>query len=380
MTSTDSMTVAGEAGAADPLVRAADRIALYRRHANGRESEVLGRIADGLRAGGGTLVGTELASAYPAEALLPDPSRLTKAVRWVELIRDGALFAPVAVTWLRLSDALNAYQRAHSQLPFLTAWEDGVGGASTLSATAWDVARIVLGVILLTVVLHVLEARLERRAELREALARDLSEATWTVATYSAPSATANVSAAVLKNVSTQIAASGEQLRHQLSSAAGEISRAVESGPASPLGKALGDWQRAAQLLFEVASTLKSPQEMLDAALRLQEGVTAEMKRLNAELAVLVRTLHEATESSSAQAHSHRSVSDEVAAATRELGTALDVLNSRAEVFGEIVDRLRHIVSALDGEGPRRWDGRPFDADGYDGDYGYAGTPNRQEP
>lgn len=344
----------------DPFDAAARRLEHYRAHADSRGTEVITGVAGALRAGGGALTGTDLVSAYPPQSLLPDQPRLTWWIRVVELLRDGALFAPVAVTWLRLSDALNAYDRSHSQLPFLTAWQTGVGGTTTLSATAWDVARIVLLVIALTVLLHLLSGRLERRAELRDGLGRDLAHATWLVATYSPPERV-DVSARTLNRVSAQIARSSDQLNEGMSTAATHIAQAVATSPESPLGAALGEWRRTAQQLYSVALTLKAPQDTLDEAIRLQQDLSREMRGLGDRMENLVRKLHESTETNAAQAHSHRAVSDEVAQATRQLGTALTELNSRAEVFGEIVDRLRYMVAALDAEGVRHWDGRPFD-------------------
>ncbi|MEV8032362.1 hypothetical protein [Streptomyces sp. NPDC086182] len=345
----------------DQLARAATRLESYRRHCDTTGSGVLAGLAAELRQGGGSLMGTDLAVAYPAESLLSPSADSGLLVRTVELLRDVLLFAPVAFTWYRLSDALGAYRSSDSKDSFFTAWQNGIGDVPTLDATASDVTWIVLVVIALTALIHVVGRRADRRANLSDALTRDLASATLLVSVHTRAGDQTGVSVRTLNQIGTQIARSSDALQVGMSGAATAITQAMTTGPVAGLQTALDEWRRSTAQLAAVAQSLQAPQQTLDRITMLQTALGQQLQALGKRLESLVGELAEATSASREHAHSYSLVSDQVSAATSEVGTALTTLNDRAEVFGEIVDRLRYMIAALDGEGDRRWDGRAFD-------------------
>jgi hypothetical protein len=124
------------------------------------------------------LAGVDLAGAYAPERVLPEPRRrLRTALSLGEMIRDALVFVPVAYTWWKISDALEAFSSYRGGDPFLLAWQRGFvaadADASTrkvepLAQSAMTVASVIGLVILLTVVTHVGRGWYERQVVARQ--------------------------------------------------------------------------------------------------------------------------------------------------------------------------------------------------------------------
>src|SRR5258708_704018 len=119
------MTVQANEAEETALDAVADRLDTYLPRCGPTGASVVGGLTAELRKGGASLSGTDLATAYPAHSLLADPAGSGRLLRWVEILRDVLLFAPVAFTWFRLSEALDGYKRSGTTESFFTAWQDG---------------------------------------------------------------------------------------------------------------------------------------------------------------------------------------------------------------------------------------------------------------
>ncbi|NUT95511.1 MAG: hypothetical protein HOY78_26125 [Saccharothrix sp.] len=330
----------------------ADRFDTWSRYPEAA-ADVLTGLGEDLRAGGHALVGSPLVQAYPPEVLLPDLAR-PAWVGWIEVVRDLLVFVPVGFTWWRLSDALEAHEKANSTESFLLGWQRGFGGqVASLGSTAAFVAFTVLLIIGLTLAAHLLNHRsAASRTASRAALAQDLALATVLVGRVEV-AGEVQLTKRQVRDFAARIGASNSALVGALKDTGDTIAGAVRTGPGSHLHSALSEWTEAARALKDMGSALQAPAETLAALIALHETVVSDGRVLQGSLTSLVDQLDQATQRAEADAQSHREVAGEVARSAERLGESLDVFRERTESLSELVAQLRYALDRMD----HRYDG-----------------------
>jgi hypothetical protein len=349
MTQADSSAQLAEIG--NRLSRRA--VAARRRGVRGAGIDTLHLLADELRGDGHALAGCDLVTAYPPAVLLPDlaNSSFGRAVRWLEVIRDVLVFAPVALTWWQLRNALTAYQHAPEGTSFLLGWQQGFDGATwSLGTSALLVALVVGVVIALTLCVHLVEAGDERIRSLRrerDELGQDLTHATALLARQEHTQVD-RLPVRELSKVGSRITAATKHMVTALDEARTDITRAVATGPGSGLGAALAEWTSAAKELRRVSESWETPAETLTALSKLHEAVVADGERMRRGLDALVEQLNVAATAHQAEAQSNRVVASEVTRSVDLLGESLEAFTAHAESLSQLVSQLRYALDRLD--------------------------------
>lgn len=351
--------------ATEELTRTADRIRALgaRPRAAGTDTRVLDRIADDLAAGGVTLAGTDLVTAYPPEVLLPDAPlrRWHEAESWIGVVRDVLVFAPVALTWWRLRDALHAYDATRSEDPFLLGWARGFPEGSppapttvTLGTSAVHVTLLIVLVVALTLGLHTVQHLRERRLsheDERRELAGELALATFLLAAPAARPAGKPLDSAGADRLAAQILASTVNLETALRRTSEEIVNVLETGPASRIQTALDGWTRTVDELKSLIRSLTVPGELAQDLIRIRQQTAEDEAKLRAALDALVADLRHAHEITGREIHRHDLAVAAVRDLAQQLGSALQVFSERT---GNVVESTRgiwQVVDRLDGAG-----------------------------
>jgi hypothetical protein len=113
---------------------------------------------------------TDVLAVFPHSYAAQTPNRLLSLM---VLVRNVLVFAPVALTWLAISEATSAFaiyttKETGTVANFLQFWEDGYGYLDdkwTISHVAVLDFQLVLAVIILTLVTEIISNRTEDRAE-----------------------------------------------------------------------------------------------------------------------------------------------------------------------------------------------------------------------
>ncbi|MGW7005234.1 hypothetical protein ACWGCW_21115 [Streptomyces sp. NPDC054933] len=332
---------------------------------DGTDTRLLERLADDLDAGGAALAGSDLLTAYPPAVLLPDaPPRIWTALEgWVTVVRDVLVFAPIALTWWRLRDALTAYQRQNTQDTFLLAWARGFPEGSppgptttTLGSSAAQVTLLIVLVVLLTLLLHLVhrsqEVRLSRETE-RQQLATDLALATLLLSAPPTPSGKP-LDDRALRKLAVQLGTSTSQLESALLRASQEIVSVLETGPGSKLRTSLDAWTAAAAHLSQLAESLTVPGEMVQDLIRLRRETAEDGQRLRTALDALVTSLRQTQEATGQEIHRHDLAVASVRELARNLGEALLVFSQRTENLVDSTRSIWQVVDRLD-QHDRQW-------------------------
>jgi hypothetical protein len=364
-------TVPGpRSGAAPELADVADRLrALAERgRADGTDTRVLDRVVQDLEAGGATLAGSDLVTAYPPDVLLPDaPLKTWTAVEsWLGVLRDVLVFAPIALTWWRLRDALAAYDTQQSQDPFLLGWARGFPTGNppdrttvTLGTSAIHVTLLIVLVVALTLVLHMVQRSREKRLsrdDERQQLAAELTLATFLLATPAARPAGKPLDNRSADRLGAQLNASTEQLQSALRRASEEIVTVLESGPGSRMQTALDGWTKTVDELTKLVRTLTLPSELAQDLIRIRQETARDEERLRASLDALVTDLRGAQETAGQEIHRHDLAVASVRELARNLGESLVVFTERAENLVDSTRAIWELVDRLDPPPPYRSD------------------------
>ncbi len=310
-------------------------------------------LAEKLETRHADLAGVDLAGAYQPHLILPD--RLG-TFRWLlsalELLRDVLVFVPVAYTWLKIADALAAFEGYRGDEPFLLAWQQGFGGKVTpLSQSAQVIAGVVGVVLVLVVLTHMLRGAYERiLADRRRRLAALLAEATLLV-TGTLIAEAPGVSKIELMRVGARISDAAAALSEALSKTGTDIVTAVNTSPGSKLHEMFQQWTAAATELKELGTRLQGTQEIVSQLQATQAAVSKVSQEIGEEAQKLLKTIRDERETSRHEAHAHHELASEVSQSTQVLGKALEGLSQRAEQFNEMVIRLQFLVDRLDGDG-----------------------------
>lgn len=356
---TDPPSDPGLLTADERLLRISERFGRYAdeavKRARGTDTTgpvLLQRLADDLHpASGRPLAGTDLVTAYPAEALLPEPapSRVLEFVLfWTRLLRDILVFAPILVTWLKLHEALGAYGKAGSEASFLLGWQAGsfrpdhiargVQDFDPLSTTALWVVIIVAVVIVFAMAVNMCENRLDRpRFEAERAqITQDLALASHLLA---ASGTDDRPSYRDLRALVRQMESTVGGLIGRLSSTAEEIRAALENSTGQRIEEAIRTWIEKSEALERALASMQAPAETLEAFRALQDDIAAGQRELRAELEGLVRQVERATIATTDHADTVRHYQDaghelingsvtRLVAGTDRLGTALEQLEA----------------------------------------------------
>lgn len=364
-------TVPGpRSGAAPELADVADRLrALAERgRADGTDTRVLDRVVQDLEAGGATLTGSDLVTAYPPDVLLPDaPLKTWTAVEsWLGVLRDVLVFAPIALTWWRLRDALAAYDTQQSRDPFLLGWARGFPAGNpperttvTLGTSAIHVTLLIVLVVALTLVLHMVQRSREKRLsrdDERQQLAAELTLATFLLATPAARPAGKPLDNRSADRLGAQLNASTEQLQSALRRASEEIVTVLESGPGSRMQTALDGWTKTVDELTKLVRTLTLPSELAQDLIRIRQETARDEERLRASLDALVTDLRGAQETAGQEIHRHDLAVASVRELARNLGESLVVFTERAENLVDSTRAIWELVDRLDPPPPYRGD------------------------
>ncbi|NNN37601.1 hypothetical protein HLK59_46235 [Streptomyces sp. S3(2020)] len=342
----------GLGGVAGRIRAVADRA-----RADGTDTSVLDLLADDLDTGGVTLAGADLVVAYPPEVLLPDarPKRWPAVEGWLGVLRDVLVFVPIALTWWRLQDALDAYDDQKSTDPFLLGWARGFPKGDpaepttvTLGTSAVHVTLLVVLVVALTIGLHVLQTIREKqlsREEDRGRLATDLALATFLLAAPAARPAGRPLDNGSADRLAAQLLASTVNLESALRRTSEEIVTVLETGPGSRIQTALDGWTQSVDELTGLVRSLLPPNELARELIRVRELTAREGEQLRSTLDALVTDLRRVQETTGQEIHRH----DLAVAAVRELaqrlGDSLLVFTQRAD---NLVDSTRSMWQIVD--------------------------------
>ncbi|POM27807.1 hypothetical protein BTM25_22290 [Actinomadura rubteroloni] len=326
--------------------------------------DLLLRLADELDPSNGRLpAAIDLAAAYPAEALLPEPppSRgLERLVGWTRTLRDVLVFVPILITWWMLHEALGAYGDAGSQASFLLGWQAGsfdpdhirrgVQDFTPLSQTAWWVVLAVLVMIAVAVAVNAGENRLERpRYEAERAqIAQDLALAGHLIT----GNADIDVSYRELRAYVQAMESSVGALVDRLAGTAEEVRAALESTGGKRIEEAIQRWIDKASVLEDSLTALRVPAETIDAFRSLQADIAAGQRELRAELAALLKAVEDATLATADHADVTRHYQE---AGSKAMADTALRLSDAVRDLGDFVGESRTFVDYL----RRRDDGAP---------------------
>jgi hypothetical protein len=329
--------------------------------ADGTDTRVLDRVVGDLEAGGATLAGTDLVTAYPPGVLLPDaPAKnLATVESWLGVLRDVLVFAPIALTWWRLRDALNAYDSTKSQDPFLLGWARGFPEGSPperttvpLGTSAIHVTLLIGIVVALTLVVHMMQRRQDKRLsheDQRRELAHELALATFLLSTPAARPAGKPLDNRSAERLGAQLNASTQQLETALRRASEEIVTVMESGPGSRIQTALEGWTKTVDELTKLVRTLRLPSELAEDLIRIRQETARDEERLRASLDALVTDLRAAQETAGQEIHRHDLAVASVRELARNLGESLGVFTERTNI---LYDAARSVLEWIDRNEP----------------------------
>ncbi|MDQ0598162.1 hypothetical protein QF037_002507 [Streptomyces canus] len=345
--------------------------------ADGTDPLVLDLIADDLDTGGVTLAGTDLVVAYPPEVLLPDapPKRWSSVEGWLGVLRDVLVFAPIALTWWRLQDALDAYDAQQSTDPFLLGWARGFPHGTppepttvTLGTSAIHVTLFIVLVVALTLGLHILqnirEKQLSREAD-RGRLGTQLALATLLLAAPAARPAGKPLDNSSADRLAAQLLASSVNLETALRRTSEEIVTVLETGPGSRIQTSLDGWTQTVAELTQLVRSLIPPSELARELITIREQTAREGEQLRSALDALVTDLRRVQETTGQEIHRH----DLAVAAVRELaqrlGDSLMVFTERAENLVDSTHSMWQVVDRLESSNGHRRNADPPRGGGY---------------
>ncbi|WP_067795305.1 hypothetical protein [Actinomadura formosensis] len=358
----------------DRLLRISERFGGYAaealKRARGTDATgplLLRRLADDLHpASGKPLAGVDLVTAYPAEALLPEPapSRLLELLLfWARLLRDVLVFVPILVTWLKLHEALSAYGRAGSESSFLLGWQAGsfrpdhiargVQDFDPLSKTAWWVVLLVAAVIAFAIAVNACENRLDRsRYEAERAqITQDLALASHLLT--EAPGD--QVSYRDLRALIQRMEAGIGGLIGRLAGTAEEIRAALDTGTGRRIEEAIQVWIDKSEALERALASMQAPAETLEAFRALQDDIAAGQRELRGELNTLVSQVRQATLASTDHADTVRRYQEAdqelISGAVARLVAGTDRLSTALEHLEALVAESREFVAYARGAG-----------------------------
>ncbi|GIH10881.1 hypothetical protein Rhe02_89480 [Rhizocola hellebori] len=297
------------------------------RYAAGDGYTVLNELATALSGDRYGVVGVDLVAAYPPEVLLPDRDAALwhRLARFLGMVRDVLIFAPVAITWYYLWQALNSTGKPGES--FLDGWRSGFGGEVTsLGSAALTVAKLVLAVAATTFLVHLLEWMAEARSSLarqRAQLGKALARATLVLARRSGSDEGEQVSMADIRKLVGQLEASTNTLVQELH----RVSQTFDSGPNGAMTAALDKWSTAAAGLTAATASLRAPGEQLERFLTAQASMAAHEAAMRKAIEALVQQVQQATQASGIQAE--------------EQGVVAERINDLMKDFG---DRIREFL------------------------------------
>ncbi|RFS82253.1 hypothetical protein D0T12_28890 [Actinomadura spongiicola] len=353
--------------AADPLT-ADERLRLVSQRLDGyaakadrqaRDADATGpvllrRLARDLDpASGRALAGVDLVTAYPADALLPEPApsrALELVLFWARLLRDVLVFVPILITWLKLHEALSAYGKAGSESSFLLGWQagsfrrdhirQGVQDFDPLSTTAWWVVVTVTVVIVFAIAVNACENRLDRPRfeDERVRITQDLALATHLLAGTPDDQMSYRDVRGLVRRLETSVGG----LVDRLASTAEEIRAALETSTGKRIEEAVQAWIDKSAALERALEAMRAPAETLEAFRALQDDIAAGQRELRTELAALVTQVERAALAATDHADTVRHYQDSghelISGSVNRLVTSTDRL-------GVALDRLEDLVA-----------------------------------
>jgi methyl-accepting chemotaxis protein len=276
-------------------------------------------------------------------------------VRLLELLRDVLVFVPVLVTWWQLRYALLAYnnmvnvdQRDHTaSVSFLLGWIRGFDNQTwPLSRAALVVATVIALVIACTLIAHFWRGRIEAahsRVGDRAELGGLLVEGTLLLARIRRGEGS-TFSQADIESMVRGFYENSDRLTNALRETSGQITRSLESGPATRLEKAINEWSASARELREVGQSLKVPTQVMDTLRELERSLAASALQLTNGVSSLVTQLADHTDAAGQEAAAHIGMAREVSGMTAEVISAFDTFARRLEQLGNLVDELRTVI------------------------------------
>jgi methyl-accepting chemotaxis protein len=324
------------------------------RGADGSGPALLRRLADDLDpARGRALAGVDLVTAYPAEALLPDPapSRFLELVLfWARLLRDVLVFVPILVTWLRLQEALSAYGKAGSESSFLLGWqagsfrpdhvERGIHDFDPLSVTARWVVIALAVVIVFAIVVNACENRLDRpryEAE-RNQITQDLALASHLLGRTPDD----QLSYRDVRTLVGRMESSVGGLIGRLASTADEIRATLDDGTGKRIERAVQAWIDKSAVLERALAEIRAPADTMEEFRKLQDDIAAGHRELRAELAELVTRVERATLATTDHAETVRHYQS---SGQELLGDTVNRLVAGTDRLGVALERLEDLVA-----------------------------------
>jgi hypothetical protein len=342
------MTVAASGSPdAKALREIAEQIAWAAAPSTGAAAQALHELAEDLRTGGRRASGMDLLSAFSPALLLPDqPVRESRALTLVTLLRDLSVFAPIAVTWYFLGQAVKAWNAADTGEPFLQFWQsDPSVTPISQSATYIVLAMGLIGV--LTIAIGVLERRVVTNgatALQRQQLGAALARATLLL---SAPVDPNQVSGRELTRMGGQMHVSSEQLAAALERTGQRLTAVLDSGREEKLARALERWTESAQSLSQLSESLAAPAEVIEESVKLRQTIEVEQGRMRVALTELVTQLEKAAKESIRESAAHSAVADGVRESTSQLGLSLDTFTQRTEFLEAVIYQMQSLLSLL---------------------------------
>ncbi|MFE4972075.1 hypothetical protein ACFRAR_08145 [Kitasatospora sp. NPDC056651] len=327
-------------GIADELQRLAERC---------RKPPLPGRVLDSvataLREDPGALAGMDLVTAYPPDLLAPDgtPSQ-GKVADAVEVVRDGLVFLPIAVTWATLWIDLGRYRASKTQANFLRLWFDGAGQVAVPT-----VVVLVLLVILLNAWLHRHASALRRSAdrhELRQSIAYELMRATHFL-TVSVSDRTKELSTKELERTARLLARSADQLEKGLGGLTDRLLTVLSPGPEGQFSTALREWTASARELGALGRSMTTPQEVLHHFVTLRNQLAEDDRVLREAVLRLTTEVRDTSAVSQVSAQAHQAVAMEVMEDTRQLGAAMERFVRHSDGLQDLMDGLIRLVEHL---------------------------------
>ena len=313
----------------------------------------LDALAAQLKSGGQALAGRDLVAAFPPDQLVPDvPRRRHGVAEALTVVRDLLVFAPVAITWFVLRNAISAWNASGSSESLIKFWQSHPARVVPISTSAGYVILALIAMGGLTVVIAILDRRgAAKVAEQRRRLANILGVVTIWLA---APAPSSTVSQTDLARVADRIFTSTNTLDKTMTRVAAALSSTPMDGLADALTewkKSAAEWNASAKTLTALSKDMKSSTDMITEFVKLRRALEQKEAELRGALETLIGQVEETAQRAAEEALAHGQVADGVRDATRQLAVALNQFTDRTEFLESLIYQVRQLLIVLEMDG-----------------------------
>jgi hypothetical protein len=275
-------------------------------------------------------------------------SLLARVTTVLATTRDVLVFAPIAITWWSLHQALVSWAGAGYPGNLLQYWQRTPDGGLGLSQAAFWVVGVLALIVVLTVTVVVIDPRDRDVTALREQLTTLLTCASLLLA---GPSEDSRGTARQLAATAGKLGASTTQLVGAINRVGADLHSVATAGPGSDLHDAILEWRKSAAALSKLGEGLTAPAAMVKEFVALRTSVEKEEAALRKAIQTVAERLEESTAVAVREGLAHTRVAEDAREATQGLSIALDRFTQRTQDLGTLVAQIRALLIRLESSG-----------------------------